>query len=194
MPISAERRPPADRPRPPRAACAGFTLLEVMVTLAIVVGTIVPLLFIRDAAWNMALRTSNMMRATTYAEELLAEHLLDPDDRKEWPGVVEDDPVFRYEITIETYDLSTGRVESEEQQGFGENSNFSSTSAFVPKDALEAPPTGAEEAELDNPHRCRRYRIVIHFPGYGEDEEELEYVLEGYAPVAREEPLPGAKG
>jgi hypothetical protein len=158
-----------------------------MVTLAVVVLAIVPMLMERDKAWNMALRTSNLMKAATYADEVLADHILDPDDRKEWPGVVEDDPDFRYEITIETYDLSTGRVESEEDEAG--QTGFSTTSAFVPSDAVPAP-TGDED-DAGNPHRVRRYRIVVHFPGYGDEEGEEEYVLEGYGPVARDQPPPG---
>jgi prepilin-type N-terminal cleavage/methylation domain-containing protein len=174
---------------PPRSApCGGFTLLEVMVTLAVVVGVIVPMLFARDKAWNIALRTSNMMKAATYAEDVLAEHLLEVDDRKEWPGVIEDDPLFRYEITLETYDLSTGRVEADEDGA--EDTNFSTSSAFTPPDALAAPPTPGDD-EADDPHRVRRYRVVIHYPGYEEEESEKEYILEGYAPVARDLPPPG---
>jgi prepilin-type N-terminal cleavage/methylation domain-containing protein len=176
------------RPAACAAGCAGFTLLEVMVTLAVVVTAIVPMLLVRDKAWNVALRTSNMMRAATYAEAILAEHILDPDDRKEWPGVIDDDVMFRYEITLETYDLSTGRVESE--QNDSSETNFSTSSAFAPSDALAAP--AATDEDADNPHRVRRYRVLIRFPGYGDEVSEEEYVLEGYAPVARDLPPPGA--
>ncbi|MHC5211740.1 MAG: type II secretion system protein [Planctomycetota bacterium] len=189
MRTSAE--PPRSSARAAAANCAGFTLLEVMVTLAVVVTAIVPMLFARDKAWNIALRTSNMMKAATYAEEILADHLLDPDDRKEWPGVYENDPMFRYEITLETYDLSTGRVESDgTQDGYASESGFSSSSAFAPPDALDAP-TKTSTEDPDDPHRVRRYRVVITFPGYEDEESEEEFVLEGYAPVALDLPLPG---
>jgi prepilin-type N-terminal cleavage/methylation domain-containing protein len=179
MPTSAEL--PRDRAR------AGFTLLEILVTLAVVSLAIVSLLGVRDASWNMAYRSGHMMRAASYAEELLAQHLINPETLDEYQGVVEDDPIYRYELTIEDYDLSTGRVEEpEDQDGFSQASNFSSTSAFTPPDAY----TPEDDEAADDPYRVRRFRVRISYPSLSGDGDD-EYVLEGYAPRATEQE-PGA--
>ena len=180
MSTSAER---AARPvlRAPARAEAGFTLLEVLVTLAIVTLAIMPMLAVRDAAWNIAYRSGHMLRAADYAERILAEHMTDPDDVKEQQGVIEEDPAFEYELTIETYDLSTGRVEEAGDESFSASSKFSQ----VP--AAGAPDAGLsedEEAE-DSPHRERRFKLHVMYPGLDDDNKE-EYVLEGYLPMVKE--------
>jgi len=179
-------------PRP--RGCAGFTLLEVLVTLAIVASAIVPLLVVRDATWNIAYRSGHMLKAAAYAEAILAEHMTDPDDLREHKGFVEEDPAFHYELTIEGYDLSTGRVdEPEDEDAISTTSNFSSQSAFTPSDAAAAP-----EEQLDlykDPQHVRRFRLRVLYPGLDEDREG-QYLLEGYLPMARKEPenaVPAAK-
>jgi prepilin-type N-terminal cleavage/methylation domain-containing protein len=183
MSISADaHRPP--RHRPP--ACAGFTLLEVLVTLGIVAVAIVPLLVVRDAAWNVAYRSEHMLKAAAYAEAILAERMTDPDDVKELQAVIEDDPAFHYELTIEHYDLATGRVEVPGDETAG-GSEFTADSAFAPPDAggpLE------DEEDLDDPQRVRRFRLKVLYPSMDEDEEG-EYLLEGYLPLTRKEPTDG---
>jgi len=178
MSTSAEARP--DR------GCAGFTLLEVLVTLAIVATAVVPLLAVRDATWNIAYRSGHMLRAAAYAEAILAERMTDPDDVREHKGFIEEDPAFQYELTIESYDLSTGRVdEPEDEDGISTTSNFSAQSAFAPPDA-----DAGTEQQLDlykDPQHVRRFRLKVLYPGLDEDRPG-EYLLEGYLPMARKEP------
>ena len=168
----------------PDRGCAGFTLLEVLVTLAIVATAVVPLLAVRDATWNIAYRSGHMLKAAAYAEAILAERMTDPDDLREHKGFVEEDPAFQYELTIESYDLSTGRVdEPEDEDGISTTSNFSAQSAFAPPDAAMAP-----EEQLDlytDPQHVRRFRLKVQYPGLEEDRMG-EYLLEGYLPMAKE--------
>ncbi|MGQ0551868.1 MAG: type IV pilus modification PilV family protein [Planctomycetota bacterium] len=186
MSTSAERRP-APRARPARSTESGFTLLEVLASLAIVALAVVPMLVTRDQAWNIAYRSGHLLRAANYAQELLAERLDDPERLKDHLGFFDDDPSFRYEISLEDYDLSTGRViEEDDPNGFSQETKFSTTSAFMPADAKTV--TAAEE---DSPHRVRRVKIKIWYEGL-EDGEPSSYVLEGFVPRATEIP-PGTQ-
>lgn len=167
-----------------RRGCRGFTLLEVLVTLAIVAAAIVPLLVVRDATWNIAYRSGHMLKAAAYAEAILATRMTNPDDVKDYQAVIEDDPAFSYELTVESFDLSTGRADSEDEKG-DPNSNFSVDPAFLPPDAHPAP-EDAKDVYKD-PQHVRRFKLKISYPGLEEDKKG-EYLLEGYLPMAKKEP------
>lgn len=188
--------PRAARPGPAHRACAGFTLLEVLITLAIVAGCIVPLLVVRDATWNIAYRSGHMLKAAAYAEQILAERMTNPDEVKEFQGVIEEDPAFEYELTIENFDLATGRVDQPGDENVSTTSNFTAQSQFAPPDAQAAPddPQTAEQ-DFQDPQRVRRFTLRMKYPGLKADKAE-EYVLEGYLPMARKEAInavPAAK-
>ena len=182
------RHPPVPRASP---GCAGFTLLEVMATLAIVALLIVPILQERETASNMAFRSGHMMMALSYSNQLLADRTLDRDPAKELQGVVETDPAYHWELTLEEFDLSTGRVvEPEDQQGFSQGTAFSTTSAFnVPGDAGVPP----DVSEQDSAHRVRRYKLTMFYPSLDE-EEEGRLVLEGFLPLVVEQDATGLLG
>ena len=172
------------RRRPARRACGGFTLLEVLVTLAIVALAYVQLLVISEAASNVAYRSGHMLKAADFAEKILAEHMTNPDDLKQYQAVVEENPAFHYELTIESYDLATGRVDDPGDEAGSASSNFSTESAFLPADAQAAP---EEEQDLyDDPQHVRRFRLKVSYPSL-DAEKEAEYLLEGYLPMARKE-------
>jgi prepilin-type N-terminal cleavage/methylation domain-containing protein len=168
---------------------SGFTLLEIMVTVALVGICILPLLEVRESSSQMAYRSGHQLHALAYAERLLEERLLDPDEVKEEIGVIEEDPTYSWVLTLEDYDLSTGRVieEDEEQQGFSQSSNFSQTSGFTagaPGDAVL--PDEDEVADEDSQHRVRRFKLAVRWPSLSGDAPD-ELLLEGFLPVAREE-------
>jgi prepilin-type N-terminal cleavage/methylation domain-containing protein len=165
-----------------RRACRGFTLLEVLVTLGIVALAIVPLLGVRDAIWNIAYRSGHMLRAAAYAEQILAERMTNPEDVKQYQAAIEEDPAFHYELTIESYDLATGRVDEPGDESTSTTSNFSAESSLLPPDAQAAP----EEDLYDDPLHVRRFTLKVSYPGLDDDQEE-EYLLEGYLPMARKE-------
>jgi prepilin-type N-terminal cleavage/methylation domain-containing protein len=163
-------------PRRARAARAqaGFTLLEVMVTVGIVGTLILPILGVREHATARVYRASNMLEATRHGQELLAQRLRNPASSDSENGVIEDAPEFRYELTIEDYDLSLGYSDDEEIQdrdgdGFPDDVN-------VPGDA-----TDNDEPEERTPHKWRRYELTITWDGFA-DESEDEVVLEGFVP------------
>lgn len=184
MPTSSER--PA-RAAGARRGCRGFTLLEVLVTLAIVAASIVPLLVVRDATWNIAYRSGHMLKAAAYAEAILASRMTNPDEVKDYQAVIEDDPAFSYELTIESFDLSTGRADSEDENA-DPNSSFSAP-AFLPADAQPAPEDAVDVYK--DPQHVRRFKLKISYPGLDEDKKG-EYLLEGYLPMAKKEPTDAA--
>jgi prepilin-type N-terminal cleavage/methylation domain-containing protein len=173
--MSTSSRPTAAR------ASAGFTLLEIMVTLAVVGLAIIPMLTVRENSAHMAYRSSHMMQALTYAERLLAERMTDPEIVKDQIGFIEEDPAYRYEISIEDFDLATGRVEEEDDDP---NSPYSINAPFAPADA-GVPPGIEEEEEMNDPNLVRRVKLTVFYPGLDEEEEE-KVVLEGYIPRATE--------
>ena len=155
-----------DRSDAARAA-SGFTLLEIMVTVAIVGLCILPLLEVREQSSRMAYKSGHMLNALSYGNRILALRMLDPDKVKDEAGVIEEDPAFGYLLTVEDYDLSTGRVvEEEDEQGFSSETKFSTTSGFtsgVPQDAAPGPEDMAAE---DTQHRVRRMKLTITWPGH----------------------------
>jgi len=165
-----------------RTSQAGFTLIEIMVTLALVALALLPLLELRQRATNMAFRSGHMLQAMTYAQQLLADRMTDPETMKERAGVIEDDPVYRFEISIENYDLSTGRTEEEDDaQGKSSGSTaFSTESAFTPSDAG----TNIDESEDENQaYKVRRVKVTVFYPAL-EGESEEQVALEGFVPPA----------
>jgi hypothetical protein len=129
----------------------------------------------------MAFRSGHMLLAMTYAQQLLADRITDPETLKERAGVIEEDPVYRYEISIENFDLSTGRTEEEEEAAkeASGTSVFGTESAFAPPDA-----GGTEEQPDENEaYKVRRVKVTVFYPALeGETEEKLS--LEGYVPRA----------
>jgi len=169
----------ADRPRPRHTAEGGFTLLEIMTTVGLVAVVLLPILAEREHSMNRAYRATYMLRALHHAEEILAERARDHEQADLAQGWVEEDEAFRYEFTVKNYDLSTGRDEDEEDENdFGPN---------APVDAGRNEPDEAEDR--DDPHKVRRFKIQVYWPGLDDEEEEESIVLEGYLPRIWEIPL-----
>jgi prepilin-type N-terminal cleavage/methylation domain-containing protein len=179
MQISAR---PAAAARPTRRAAAGFTLIEIMCALGIFALLVLPMLVVRQSASNMAFRSNRMLTALSYSDKLLAERMTNPERVNQLLGVVETDPDFHWELTLEDYDLSTGRVDEPQNDGtgFSDGTNFSTVSAFAnPSDA--GAPTDTE-ADISS-YKVRRYKLTMWYPGQHDDNED-KLVLEGYIPRA----------
>lgn len=176
MPISAETRPRQ----------GGFTLLEIMATVAVVALFVLPVLQVRQQSNARAYRASRMLTAMHYAEQLVVHSVFTTETYDRYQSTVEEDNNYIYELTLEEYDLSTGLTadEAEEQEA---ESDFESDdplfSGPVPGDAGVPP---EDEEERDSFHRVRRFRIRVSWPSWeGEDEDSFEHVdLEGYLPRA----------
>ncbi len=149
-----------------------------MASLAIVGLCILPILEARELATNKAFRSGHMLTALSYAQRLLAERMRDPERLKERQGVIEEDPVYRFEMTLEDFDLSTGRVEEEDESAQGAaSSGFSTESAFTPPN--DAVPE--DESKENAAYKVRRVTVRVFYPAVDGDRED-QIVLEGYVP------------
>ena len=181
MPASADPHPPGRAPRGAVAAGqGGFTLLEIMVTVAILGLAILPMLHVREKAANRAYRTTHLMRGLHHAEELVARYGREKDQIPQFEGVVEEEPQFRYLMTFENWDLASGRSEDElEEDAEDEDSGI-----------IRPPDAGTvEEDPRGDPHKVRRYRIEVFWPNIEEEDAEESVVLEGFLPRIWEEPV-----
>ncbi len=169
--------PSADR-RHRRRGSLGFTLLEIMVTVALVGVTIGFVLTIREQISNHAFRATRMMEAMRLGELLLADWAMNPDTLDDFSGTFEDyDPdagdAFHWNMTVEEFDLSTGRAVEEDDE-------YDGSEAFLPPDAATV-----EEDPADDPYTVRRIKLTIYYPRPDAD-EPAEMVLERYMPMVRD--------
>lgn len=154
-----------------------------MVTVAMLGVCILPLLEVREKASHLAYKSGHLMRAMTYGQRMLTDRMLNPDRAKDETGLVEEDPVYQYVLTVEVFDLSTGRVVEEDQEtNFSQSSQFSTSSAFT--NATPAPgdagPAGGVKPE-DISHEVRRVKLTISWPSI-DNEQPDQLVLEGFLP------------
>ena len=83
------------RPRPSRGAQAGFTLLEVLVALAILTVSMLVLIDVQSTAANMTVEAEKMMVATMLSEDKLVEVRLGLEDKGFSTQDVEEDGDFK---------------------------------------------------------------------------------------------------
>jgi prepilin-type N-terminal cleavage/methylation domain-containing protein len=161
----------------------GFTLLEIMVTVALVGVCILPLLETRQKASDLAYKSGHMLRALTYGQRMLTDRMLLSQRVKDETGLIEEDPAYEYQITVEVYDLSTGRVveEKDDASTFSTTSQFSTTSKFTNGQPADAGPE-TDDAEKDKAHQVRRVKVTISWPSLEGDQPE-HLVLEGFLPL-----------
>jgi prepilin-type N-terminal cleavage/methylation domain-containing protein len=173
--------------RPLARSESGFTLLEIMATVALVGICILPMLEMRERASQLAYKSGHMLRALAYGERILTDRMLNPARVKDEAGLVEEDPAYEYKLTVEVYDLSTGRVveEKDASSDFSTTTSFSTTSSFTTGAPGDAGPPGDETKE-DIAHQVRRVKVTISWPSLqGEQPEQL--VLEGFLPLVEEQ-------
>lgn len=170
----------------PRADC-GFTLLEIMVTLAVIGGALVLVLQNREESMMNYYVARDANLARNLARELLSEvSYREPDDLH---GRFDGFPDFEYEIEISHEDLVSGETEDGEEQDEystgrdwkGDDRNQDSQGAgFSPGDIVE------NEDQPEYP--VRRVKITVRYPNLKDtkdDAEPLKLVIETILP-----PLP----
>ena len=177
----------------PRRAQAGFTLLEIMATVALVGLVILPLLEVRAQANARAYNASRMVLAMGYAEALLVDCMLTADEYHDYEAGVEEDPSFRYILSLEEFDLSTGLTPDEADERAAQEGQDPASAAYVPGDAGDTTGFDEEDEEEDREdfHSVRRYRIRVLWPSWdGDAEGEAAWDsidLEGYLPMVWEQ-------
>ena len=169
-------RPSAERPHGDRA---GFTLLELMLTLTLVGIAIVPMLQAREGAENRAYRTVHMLAALDYAQAELAERVLERIARDEEIHVRDQfsDGAYTYELLVERFDLASGRPETDED----ENETGRFTEEFVSRFGDASLP---EEEDEDDPYLVRHYRLAVTYPDASQKGSDT-LVLEGFWPLVQ---------
>ncbi len=158
--------------RPERRA--GFTLLEVMVTIAVVGGSLVAILALREKAQVQMYEARNANIARSLARQFLSEiEFRDPGTQKS--GGFDGYDGFTYTLDIREVDLVTGD-DPEDKNGDGftkddktnsssKKKKSSSSSAFKPGDAVDP-----EEDELEYP--VRRVKLTIDYPNLSDSGDQ----------------------
>lgn len=192
----------------PVSSSRGFTLLEVMATLAIIGGVMVIVLESRESALSNFYVARNANIARSLARELMSElSFKEPDDLR---GGFDGYEGFEFEIEITREDLvsgetdeesdndpySTGRDWKERDKGTG-SSGSSNSGGFTPADSLI--PDDEEQPE----YPVRRIKVTVFYPNLrgGDDADPLKLVLETIMPPLPDEededyttPFGGSKG
>ena len=165
-PASKERRP---------AGCDGFTLLEVMVAMAILAVSIIPMLLLRENSYHRAMETKRMRVLRELAQRELDTIALNV-RYGDGSGQFEDWSDIRYEYKVTLYDFGAGMGTGEDESGFD---SFSGSSS--PNDSVFAD----ENQDSYGPMVMRHVELTLYYTAPDESGEEMEekYVVETYLPL-----------
>jgi prepilin-type N-terminal cleavage/methylation domain-containing protein len=161
-----------------------FTLLEIMLTMAIVGVAVVPALLIREQSKRQSYQARNANIARTLARELMSEiefHGLDPRASR-----IEGYPGFEYEYEIEQVDLVSGEEEDEQDQNDPYNQQRTDSRVFTgPGDAIFP----EEQEQDDDSYLVRRVKLTIRYPNLKKDgaDQPNQLVIETILPALPEE-------
>jgi prepilin-type N-terminal cleavage/methylation domain-containing protein len=151
----------------------GFTLLEIMVSVAILAMAIVPLLLIRERSYTCALYSHSLRKAQEFAQLQLGKIALEV-RTGEGSGSFEGWENYTFEYKVSLYDFGGGMLAGDEDYDpFGENTG--------PGDSVFP----EDDEETFGPMVMRHVELTIFFPSVREEEEDLinEYVIDTYIPV-----------
>ena len=160
-----------------------FTLLEIMLTIAVVGVAVVPVLLIREQSKRQSYQARNANIARTLARELMSEiefHGLDPQASQ-----IEGYPGFEYEYEVEQVDLVSGEEEDEDDRNDPYNQKSSDNSVFSgPRDSVFP-----EEQEEEDSYLVRRVKLTIRYPNLKTNggDEPNQLVIETILPALPEE-------
>ena len=143
----------------------GFTLLEIMLTLALVAIGVIPVLLTRERSVRQSYRAHHLNTARTLARELLTE--LEFHELDQMSGEFDGYPGFSYDIEVEEVDLVTGQEEEDE------DNPYSTQGGYQPADSIDP----EEGEEMDYP--VRRVTLTLKFPNLkleATDDEELKII------------------
>jgi prepilin-type N-terminal cleavage/methylation domain-containing protein len=157
-----------------RPGTRGFTLLEVMVSVAILAIAVVPMLLTRERCYDMAYDTKIQRMLQDLAQQKLADIALTVIDGDE-AGEIEGAPGFSYSYEVTIYDFQSG-LDSEEEDEEERDSRLDTFNA--PGDAVFA------DNDFDQVHdlMARHVILKIYAPDEGDGKME-EYVIDTYLPL-----------
>ena len=150
----------------------GFTLLEVMVAVAVLAVSVVPLLLIRERCYDRAIHTQSLRVARQLAEELLTTITLEVRSGEN-SGAFEDWDSYTYEYKVTLYDFSGSYIPDEEN-------DFEGSDPYDPNDSVFV----NEEDDTFGPMVTRHVEITVFYPSVKTDETDVmnEYVIDTYLP------------
>jgi prepilin-type N-terminal cleavage/methylation domain-containing protein len=148
---------------------SGFTLLEVMVTLAVIAISVFKILELREKSINTSIDARNENLARMLAREILTE--LEFHDIENRGGPIDEYPGFAFTLDVEEIDLVTGEgdpeAEKREQEKQRKREGEDSSSRFAPTDAQD---NSDELQELVYP--VRKVKLTLRYPNLREDSKE----------------------
>ncbi len=147
-----------------------FTLLEVMVSVAVLALAVVPMLLTREYCYDSATETKILCLQQELAKRQLSYIALNV-IRGEGAGDFEDYPDFTYEYEVTIYDFQAGLEEDEENDDGAFNTTAPGDAVYVDND-------------LDNvgSHMARHIILRVYAPDQ-DDGQEAEYVIDTYVPL-----------
>jgi prepilin-type N-terminal cleavage/methylation domain-containing protein len=153
----------------------GFTLLEVMVSVAILALSIVPILILREDSFTKAMTTKAERTAQQLAQQLISQLALE-ERVGEGGGEFEDWPDFRFEYTVTVYDFGTGMGDEDYYDEYGDPYYDQQPDDSVLFD---------EDLTDCGPLMTRHVEVIVYYPTFvGEDNlEEKEYIIDTYLPM-----------
>ena len=165
---------PASRGAPAGKA-RGFTLLEVMVAMAILAVTIIPMLLLREHSFNRALETKRMRVLRELARRELDVIALNV-RYGQGSGQFEDWSDIRYEYKVTLYDFGAGMGTGDGEGGFDD-----SFSGSAPGDAVYA----EEDPDSYGPMVMRHVELTLYYvaPDEAGEEREQKYMVDTYLPL-----------
>jgi prepilin-type N-terminal cleavage/methylation domain-containing protein len=159
LPVRSDRK---------RATDSGFTLLEVMVSLSLMV-TVFLMLQIREESINRSIDARNSELARMLARELLTE--LEFHDLESRGGPFDEYPGFSYSVEVEEVDLVTGEgdpeAEKREQEKQLKRAGGDPESRF---DRSDLQTNDDELQELVYP--VRKVKLTMRYPNLSEGAKE----------------------
>lgn len=168
----------------------GFTLLEIMITIAVLGFAIMPMLLIREQSETRYYQARYANVARELGRELMSEIEFRGIDHDS--GQFDGYPGFSWQLEIQEMDLVTGKGETDDQKREREEkeekkNKGKNNSLYQPADATIGK-DGEEEEDEDEVYPVRRVTLTILYPDLtAENDVPAKLVLETILPMLPDE-------
>jgi prepilin-type N-terminal cleavage/methylation domain-containing protein len=151
----------------------GFTLLEVMVAVAILAVSIVPMLYLREDSFAKAMNTKAERTAQQLAQDLLSQIALEVRTGSQ-TGEFEGWTDYQYEYTVTIYDFGSS---------FGDEDFYDEDDRYF-RDDPEDSVYFDDEMENYGPMVMRHVELIVTYPSFtDEGGDGNEYIIDTYMPL-----------